>query len=152
MSPSPKPGDVKCVEGAEYIWVSKASLAGGGDLTSISDKLTQIIDLLIAMGGGGGGGGGLTCGPCNGEYASITRTVLAKKTDEEIIIGISARNIQIRTDQTVTIKLGGTMGDEIDIDATESPFEIFDLGGTGYDTIFVTTNAADTTLKILAYN
>ena len=151
MSISPQPGDKKCVEGTEYVWVKRGGPAGN-DLTSINDKLSQIIDILLAMSGAGGGGGVGGCGPCNGEYASITRTVQAKKTDEEIIIGIKFRNIQIRTDQTITVKLGGTMGDEIDIDATESPFEIYHIGGTGYDTIYVTTNASDTILRILAYN
>ncbi len=153
MSPSPKPGDTKCVEGAEYIWMSKA--AAGNDLTSINDKLSQIIDILVGMGGGGLGGGGVggaACGTCNGEYVSLLRHVDPKKTDEEIIIGIASRHIHLRTDQTIKLKLGGTMADEILIDATESPFEIHDIGGVGYDTVYVTTGEDTTTVKILAYN
>ena len=149
MSPAPQPGDTKCVEGAEYTWVSRA--AAGNDLASINDKLSQIIDILLGI-SGGGEGGGAGCGPCNGEYVSLLRHVDPKKTDEEIIIGIASRNLHIRTDQSIKLKLGGTMGDEIIIDATESPFEIRCIGGTGYDTVYVTTGAGETTVKILAYN
>ena len=145
----PNIGEKKCIDSAEYVWTPISASQQPAD---ISSKLSDIIDLLNVIASKMPGGSTST-NYGSGNYRSIEQDVDPRRNDWEITIGLDARNINIRVDQAIKLKLGSTSGDEIKIDPTESAFEITNLT-IPISAIYVTT-ARDTNIqtnvRILAY-
>jgi len=145
----PGVGDKKCIDNAEYVWTPVSAAATTANL---STQLSDIIDLLNVIASKmPGGGGSESIG--SGGYRSLEADVDPRKNDWEITLGFNARNVNIRVDQAVKIKLGTSGGDEIKIDPTESPFEINNLS-TPISAVYVTTGrdmTIATNVRILAY-
>lgn len=109
------------------------------DMSTTEQKLTRLVDIS----GGGDIGGG---------YRSIVIEIPAHEQSYEIGMGLYATQVNIRCDQGITLTLNSTRSDNIFIDSAEFPFSISNLSLNGaIHTVFITTGANPTTVKILAF-
>jgi len=139
----PAPGEKKCIDGVEYVW---SPVQAQPSTSNINAQLSDIIDLLnviaAKMPGIGVGGGSI--------YRSVDTNVDARRNDYPVSIGVGAKNLNIRVDQKIKLKLMSTAGDLIEIDPTEAPFEIINFPAP-VDEVYVTTGSRSTRVQILAY-
>lgn len=87
-----------------------------------------------------------------GDYRSIEKTIDANKSNVEVRLLISARMVNLRTDQDITIRINSKANDEITLESAESPLDLSGLKPKmRIHTIYVTTGASDTAIKIIAF-
>jgi len=87
-----------------------------------------------------------------GFYQSVEMPISASTTDRLIRLRQPARIVNIRTDQDITLKLNAKGNDEITLESAESPLDISGLKPKmRINSIYVTTGANDTEIKIIAF-
>jgi len=87
-----------------------------------------------------------------GIYKSVEKTIDADEKDYEILLRFPARMVNIRTDQDITLKLNDWGNDEITLESAESPLDISGLKPRmRINSIYITTGANDTEIKIMAF-
>jgi len=107
-------------------------------LGTLEGKVDRLIDI---MGAGSIGGG----------YRSITLTLQPRERKYEVMLGLLASQIHIRSSQGVIVNFNSKSGEDVFIDLAEFPFSLSELHkNEAIHTLYITTGAVTTTLKILA--
>jgi len=107
-------------------------------LGTLEGKVDRLIDI---MGAGSIGGG----------YRSITLTLQPRERKYEVMLGLLASQIHIRSSQGVIVNFNSKSGEDVFIDLAEFPFSLSELHkNEAIHTLYITTGAVSTTLKILA--
>lgn len=107
-------------------------------LGTLEGKVDKLIDI---MGAGSIGGG----------YRSITLTLQPRERKYEVMLGLLASQIHIRSSQGVIVNFNSKSGEDVFIDLAEFPFSLSELHkNEAIHTLYITTGAITTTLKILA--
>jgi hypothetical protein len=110
----------------------------GEDMGTLESKLDKIIDIL---------GDGST----NGGYRSVNITLQPREQKYQIMFGLYANQLHIRSDQGLTINLNSKSGEDIFVEVMEFPFSLSELPrNAAVHTIYLTTGANITNIKILA--
>jgi len=105
----------------------------------------------FGYGGAGGAGGSGTEAGGQGGYRSINLTIPARERKYEVRFGLYASQIHIRSDQGLTINLNSESNEDIFVEIAEFPFSLSELnGGERIQTVYLTTGANETNVKILA--
>lgn len=107
-------------------------------LQTLEGKVDKIIDI---MGSGSIGGG----------YRSVTLTLPPRERKYEVRLGLLSSQINIRSDQGLTVNLNSESGEDIFIEVAEFPFKLSGLRkNEAVHTLYFTTGANTTIIKILA--
>ena len=127
---------------------TSGSVASGGNVVSpqvpsgMSITETEVTQSVDMFGGGNYGGG----------YRSINITVPKHEKYYQIPMGMYADQLNMRSDQALTVNFNNQANDNIFIAANEFPFVVSGLKlNEAITSIFVTTGDNDAYIQILAF-
>lgn len=108
-------------------------------LGTLEGKVDRLIDI---MGAGAIGGG----------YRSIVLTLNPREKKYEVLLGMFASQLHIRSNQGVIVNFNSRSGEDVFIDLAEFPFSLSELHkNEAIHSLYITTGATSTTVKILAF-
>jgi hypothetical protein len=109
-----------------------------GQLETLEEKVDKLIDI---MGAGTTGGG----------YRSVNLTLPPREQKFQVMLGLLASQMHIRSDQGLTMNINSRSGEDIFIEVAEFPFSLSELHkNESVHTLYFTTGANTTNIKILA--